>query len=101
MLFWHIWHIQGGAMPTIGDVMETHKRVNYGIKHFGATDAWKRRFDVLVTQVGKAIANDISYSKELLELSPNIQLGPLGELAYMNLCLFLKNNQTSAPKHLL
>jgi hypothetical protein len=88
-------------MVTIREVMDECKRVRFSVKHFGSTNVWRNRFDTLVTQVGKAIASDISYSTELVDLSPNVELGPMGELAYLNLRMFLKNNQISAPSHLL
>ena len=86
-------------MTTIRDVMNECKSVRRSIRLFGATYPWRDRFDALVSKVGKAIASDISHSQEIVDLSPDIELGPRGELAYFELQMFLKKNQLTMPKH--
>ncbi len=86
-------------MPTIGDVIDKIHRANFGVMYFGATESWKKEFGKRVTIVGKAIAYDLASSKEVVYLSRNVELGPIGHMAYMNLCSFIKKHGTTSFAH--
>ena len=88
-------------MATIRDVMNECEKTRRCIQLFGASYPWRERFDALVSRVGKSIASDISHSNQIIDLSPDVELGPLGELAFFNLQLFLQHNKLKTPKHLL
>ncbi|MDF1497432.1 MAG: hypothetical protein P1P90_05235 [Patescibacteria group bacterium] len=88
-------------MPTIRDVMDTYHRASLGMEYFGCTPEWKIKFEKLVTRVGHAISMDIAFSHEIVDLSPNVELGPLGLIAFQNLRLFIEENSVQRTDSLL
>jgi len=87
-------------MATIRDVMDTCEKAKFSMRHFGCTKAWRTAFEGHISLVGKAIVSDVVDSNKLVDLSPNIKLGPLGELAYVSLRLFILGNtirRTDSP----
>jgi len=88
-------------MATIGHVMETCSRARLGMRYFGCSDRWRREFDEHVTRLGKAIVLDVRDSAGANDLSPKVQLGQLGELAYLSLRLFIQFNSEKRTSNLL
>lgn len=84
-------------MPKIQDVMDTFHRANLGIEYFGCSKEWREQFDRHVRNIGIAIALDVAENVEITDLSPQLELGPLVNLAYFNLLTFIK--RTSQVRH--
>lgn len=78
-------------MSKIQDVMDTFHRTNLGIEYFGCSKEWREQFDRHVRNICIAIAVDVAESSEIVDLSPQLELGPLGNLAYFNLRTFIKS----------
>lgn len=81
--------------------MEKIKRAELGMNYFGNTEEWRVEFEEHVTRLGKAIIHDMADTKEVIDLSPNVALGPLGELAYLSLSLFIKYKSQKRISNLL
>jgi len=89
-------------MATIGEFRELLDRCCKGIKHTGATEAWKKGFWDKIKEVDMAIMEDFSKcAQETSLLADDVRLGAGATQAFAELQDYLKKNRTFSSASLL